>query len=257
MKPNRVGLVCLAGLLLLSGCSKPGEPVAAAPKPPVVVTLAAGTPVSVVLLEALESGKTEEGHRFPVAVIADVKDRQGHVLIPAGAVGEGEVVWSRRGTTMGAVSNEPARLAVTLSHVYAASLERVDIRQEGDRYEFKRESMKSALPKLASEVNMSSEQIVVLQRFEELGLRGMTAEDWQKLHQPPATALDKVFDGSVKRIGLRDLTASLEVSSLAGTLFDRVGRMLKARQVVAPVGTIVEANVVSQVQITLPDRPEE
>ncbi|HXH62371.1 MAG TPA: hypothetical protein VNI20_13570 [Fimbriimonadaceae bacterium] len=83
-------------------------------KPVVVqpVVVKEGTPVSLVLLDPLHSGGSDVGELATVVVSHDVTGEDGRVAIPAGAVGQVEVVRSREASVMTTLVNQPARLWV-------------------------------------------------------------------------------------------------------------------------------------------------
>lgn len=121
-------LVAIASLAIaMSGCQNGGgsaKPEVPAPK---VVTLRAGTPVSLVLMTPLESGGTPEGSVVAFMVADDVRDEAGNVLIPKGSPAQGEVSWSRREEMLGGLTNRPARLKVALKATVDAAGQPVDL----------------------------------------------------------------------------------------------------------------------------------
>jgi hypothetical protein len=75
--------------------SPPSRPPAPKPKPapaaPATRTAAAGTFVDLAVSDTLSSHFTKAGDQFTAAVVADVKDGQGRVVIPAGSTVHGTV----------------------------------------------------------------------------------------------------------------------------------------------------------------------
>lgn len=80
---------------------------------PQELVLAAGTPVSLIVLEPLSSGGSEVGEKVKLMVSEDVKVGKD-VAIPRGTEATGEVTRSRSGSVLGSVSNQPARLEIKL-----------------------------------------------------------------------------------------------------------------------------------------------
>ena len=76
--------------LLVAGCgaNNAGTSGASSAK---TARLAKGTEVSLVLLRQIEAGSSREGLLVPFMVAEDVKDADGSVLVPKGAIAEGEV----------------------------------------------------------------------------------------------------------------------------------------------------------------------
>lgn len=106
-----LGFVVIAAILLTGiGCSS--KTVIDPPAKMVPVTLSAGTKVSLVLLTDLRAGTAEVGSKVTLVVSEDVKDSNGRVLVPRGALAEGEVAESRSEGMLSAAMNRPARLAL-------------------------------------------------------------------------------------------------------------------------------------------------
>ncbi len=80
-------------------------------KPPKKVTLAAGSSIEFLLLRPLHSGDVDEGETAQMVVTKDV-NAGGLIVVPAGTVGELEVVRSREASVMSQMINQPARLEV-------------------------------------------------------------------------------------------------------------------------------------------------
>lgn len=74
--------------------SKPPAPRPAPPKPaaPTSYTLTAGTSLDVAVRDTITSKTAKPGDSFTATVSSDVKDRSGHVVVPAGSLVYGTVV---------------------------------------------------------------------------------------------------------------------------------------------------------------------
>jgi hypothetical protein len=100
--------------------SPPSEPVSAAPAQPTPPQAAAtdngrlpmDTRVVIELGQALSSKDNKTGDRFPIRVAAPVVV-DGHTLVPAGSVGEGEIVYAERGGGGGS----PGKLVLAARYV--------------------------------------------------------------------------------------------------------------------------------------------
>jgi hypothetical protein len=103
----------LASALVVAGCA-PGSGGVATTK---YGTLAAGTELVLSLLGQLEAGQAKEGDKVPLVVSQDVRDDSGNVLIPRGAVVQGEVSWSRSEGSLSGLARQPARLAIRVPEI--------------------------------------------------------------------------------------------------------------------------------------------
>lgn len=254
----------------VAGCGSNQERAAEVETPkPKMARLEAGAPVNLVLLEPLESGKSAEGTKFKMALSADVKGSDGSIVIPAGSIAEGEVVWSRRGRVEAAIVNQPARLAIKVTKALAQSGVEVDLKTAERQYEFKSENTHVAPLSLQLSAPLSEEQRSALQNLSD---NGLAALDDPKVRQAlgtlpiqgkaqnkgkdPITSLgEKVASGRFDRIGSQELMSLTTVSNVADSVLDKLGRMLTAHQVYAPVGTPIPAFVAHETTITIPSAP--
>jgi|CXWL01.1.fsa_nt_gi hypothetical protein len=83
----------------------------------VAVTLNRGTEIKLMLLEKLDSGGSEEGHRVPFVVCENVTDSTGKIVIPMGTPVSGEITQSRAAGALSSVINSPARLRMKLNPI--------------------------------------------------------------------------------------------------------------------------------------------
>jgi hypothetical protein len=95
----------------------PSRPPAPKPKPtpaaPATRTAAAGTFLDLAVGDSLSSKFTKAGDRFAAAVVEDVKDAQGRVVIPAGSTVHGSVVEVKSAPN----PSTPGTMTLTLSSV--------------------------------------------------------------------------------------------------------------------------------------------
>lgn len=116
-----------AGIAVLSGFGyvvwaqantghMPWEKAIAGSSKPAPVSLPKGTPVELILLEGIDAGGTKEGETVDMAVLKDVVI-QGKTVIPLGTKAVAEVSKSRGASLLGAVTNRPARLEITLKYI--------------------------------------------------------------------------------------------------------------------------------------------
>ncbi len=132
------GLVVVAGFLYgvwaLKGKLASAEP---STGKSVTATLAAGTPVNMILLTPLDSGGVKEGKEVKFVVNEDVRSPEGAVVIKQGALATGKVSQSRAGSIGGALANQPARLAVIFDKVESlAGQVALACQKAGEDYDF-------------------------------------------------------------------------------------------------------------------------
>lgn len=128
-KITPIAVMCALGVWL-AGCQRPAE------APPTIVSpLSAGTPVSMILLQEMESGEIPEGAPVSLLVNEDVKDASGHVLITRGTPAQGEVTWSRKEEMLGGLTNRPARLKFRILATSAVDGTAVTLCADKDRPE--------------------------------------------------------------------------------------------------------------------------
>lgn|GEM_PF-5712919 len=264
-------IVWLPMVVALVGCRTPMTPPVVRELPKVErISLGAHTLVRLVLLERLESGISKEGTTFHFAVLQDVKGSNGKVAIEAGTVGQGRVDWSRRGDIGATLIRQPARLAITLGNVKAIEGSEITLGIPNDkvlgeqlgRLEFNAENTKVAGEWKVPE-ELSREDQEALELVELLGMRAFEDQDvkrnLRKLSESLGDQTVEDLQSSAKKLTeLRldkvtpgEIAGLVELSGIADRAFDRLGKMLKARQVVAPVGTEIRATVVGSYSLIL------
>jgi hypothetical protein len=115
--------------------SAPAAPSPTAPAP-TAAALAAGTSLTAATTAEIRSQKNKVGDTVTAKIAADVKDRSGRVVIPAGstvalkvtAIKESE----NKSDTTGTLTLQPTSVSINgQSHPISASIQRVDTRLEG------------------------------------------------------------------------------------------------------------------------------
>jgi hypothetical protein len=118
-----------------SAPARPAVPAPAAPAP-AAASLAAGTSLTAATTAEIRSHKNKVGDTVTAKIAADVKDRSGRVVIPAGstvalkvtAIKESE----NKSDTTGTLTLQPTSVSINgQSHPIAASIKGVDTRLEG------------------------------------------------------------------------------------------------------------------------------
>ena len=118
-----------------SAPARPTAPAPAAPAP-AAVSLAAGTSLTAATTAEIRSHKNKVGDTVTAKIAADVKDRSGRVVIPAGstvalkvtAIKESE----NKSDTTGTLTLQPTSVSINgQSYPIAASIKGVDTRLEG------------------------------------------------------------------------------------------------------------------------------
>lgn len=242
--------------------------------------------VVAVLLDRLESGLTPTGSEFRFAVLNDVKSRDGIVVIPSGSIGKGKVRWSRRASVPSVLINQPARLAIELESVYAMDGTEVYLSvqspsDEGvvlEQYEFTRRNTMPTYQLSEAVTKFNERQQESLELFSLLGIRAFEDQDVKRdlrevSEQEQLTRTTKAFDngvatllersgrefadGELKRLAPDELTVILQLAAVADRSLDRLGKMLKARQIVAPIGCEVPALVRGEYSIKVLQVPEQ
>ncbi len=89
------------------------RPKPATPPAPTMYTAAAGTHLDMAVTDTISSRTSHAGDAFSAKVVDDVKDAQGHVVIPAGAVIGGTVTAVKPAPN----PNEPGTLTLAVSSV--------------------------------------------------------------------------------------------------------------------------------------------
>ncbi|HVL40156.1 MAG TPA: hypothetical protein VM328_12265 [Fimbriimonadaceae bacterium] len=100
------------------------------------VELPSDTPVKLMLLKELGSGRSRLEEEVPLVVTEDVKGPSGKVLIPAGSLAVARVVQVRReGALSAPVLDRPARLAIRLERTWSVDKQAVSLKASKDASE--------------------------------------------------------------------------------------------------------------------------
>ena len=258
----------LGGLLplVLLGCGpKPSPPAPVARK----VTLAAGTPLKLVLLDELTSGGTEKGETVRLALAEPVDGLP--TMTPATAT----VSWSRTEGTLGSMMSRPARLNLTLKSLTGPDGEAIPLSAAPDEakdYELNRDNTGRPGEKDPGDENEVAQRAVqeLIQKGQSGGLDARQVGDLARRLGMGETAkladagrLDEVQSlmrtvragGTVASLASGGtVAAALEMVNLAGDVGRRLGRSLGGRNIRAYPGTVVPAYVLQETTITPPAR---
>ncbi len=63
---------------------------------PAPLSAANGTTIEIEIVDPINSKVAVQGQRFPIRLTVPVRDAEGRAIVPAGAVGEGEVIHARK-----------------------------------------------------------------------------------------------------------------------------------------------------------------
>ena len=268
MKPN--ALVPFLPLLLV-GCRHAAPPPETVVAPPAArtATLAAGTPVELVLFDELTSGGSEKGTEVRLALSKEVEGLPA--MSPAAAV----VSWSRTEGSLGGLTNRPARLNLELKSLRGPSGEEIPLSadpKEPKEYELNRANTgrpDALVQKEPEEVDVSTSVAVqdLIQRGTSGGLDPKQVGDLARKLGMGETAkladagrLDEVQSlcravrtgGTVAGLASGGTAlAALELVNLAGDVGHRLGRSLGGRNIRAYPGTVIPAYIARDTTITL------
>src|SRR5688500_6199471 len=111
--------------------------IACAPETTLTARLDSGTEVKLILMQQLSAGGSKEGEEVAFMVTEDVT-RSGRILIPRGAIAYGRVNWSRSAGALSKITNEPARLAVTIDRTTSIDKRTVMLQatEDGEPFHF-------------------------------------------------------------------------------------------------------------------------
>lgn len=264
---KRIALIIALAALVVAGCKKAPEPKK--------VSLKQGVEIPLVLAANLQAGSSKQGSVVPFIIAEDVKSDDGTVVIAKGAVGYGQVVWSRSEGTLSALMDKPARLDVRLDYVTSIDGQKVKIESEpgkGDEaYEFTRANTGKIGESAAAEQAWSDPdkqkamttlmQLIERSKKSDLANDPQTAELLDKLSKDlnlsysgletkskerVSSLLGSVGNGDVSldrlaRAALPEVTALLELTKVTGFIGKQIGGALKGRTIRAYVGTPVSA----------------
>lgn len=254
--------------LTLAGCQSSAQQTASPPAAPKKVTLTAGTPVKLLLFDELTSGGSEKGAGVRLALAEPLSGLPA--LCPASAV----VSQSRTEGTLGALLNQPARLAIELKGMKTPAGEEIPLLADekgGLEYELNRAN--TGRPEDPSEevppdeaVQMSIRELV--QKGQSQGLDPKQVAELAKRLKLSETAklteagkfneVQTLIQAVRSGTNLASLAtggtvgACMELVRVAGDTCARAGKKLGGRNIRAYPGTIVTAYVAKDTTVTVP-----
>lgn len=268
-------------VVALAGCSGPKE--AATPAGPEYGELKQGTEIKLALMQTLESGVDDEGDHVGLIVTEPVVDANGHVIVAKGAIAEGKVVASRREDTMGALTNRPARLSITVDSVYGVDGSKVLISADSDGnpsegFQFNRantgrpevssakldEMMKDPkneedLKKLGElfvkkgsvDPNSPEAKDLVDRLSKNLQLPNLESVTGKGQTDQVTGLLSSIRSGMKIGGSLNAVGAVMELANVAGDVGSRLSRIMHGRNIKAYAGQPMTAKVVSDTKIAI------
>lgn len=258
-----LGVIGVGGYMAYSKGVLPGAPKR--------VALPADTPVSLVLLDTLESGGSKVGDMVHLIVSRDVTAPSGEIVIPKGSKATGKVTWSRSQSVVSAFANEPARLAIKLDTIVTREGDSVPLKVDtGSDYHLTRENTgrtnfldklqqiwsspeeRAKLDKVVDslkkgvDLSDSGQRNTLSQNARDLGLDALadtlSGDKWKDL-QSTADDLKTQVDDIRKLSGGELLMAAMQYQTLLGNLGSTLEGAVKGRNIRAFPGTEVPAKV--------------
>lgn len=268
---NRLLLLALPLGLLLVGCHHEEHSAAPSAPPPVAqTTIKAGTPVDLVLFDELTSGGSKEGDEVRLALAQPIDG------LPAMCPVKAVVAWSRTEGTLGALTNRPARLTLTLQSLKAPGGEEIPLSADPNGpkdYELNRDNTgrpaAKDLDKAGPDTKAAQQAIQeLIQKGQTSGLDAKSVADLAHRLDMTETArladagqfdrvqsLCRAVRGGTTVAGLASggtVAAAMELVNIAGDVGSRLQRALGGRNIHAYPGTIVKAYVAKDTAVTLP-----
>jgi hypothetical protein len=256
------------------------------------LTVAEGTPVKLILLQELHSGREEEGAEVPLMVAENVVAPDGTVVIQKGTLAKGTVSWSRSEGTVSRFVGQPARLSITLEETLAVDETTVPLRAakdataEDQRYHFTVKNTghvdlgrrmeqiweKEASREMLSQIyegfeggrmpNFESPQTkdALRQLADDLKLEGVARVIEQDQVREMNALLQALRGGNAAKTilsgnALLAVAGVMELANVAGSVGQRLGGMFKGRTIRAHVGTEVQGFVAETVEVRVPENP--
>jgi len=282
-----VGLLGYAALVYFKGAPSPVSIPGAAPAAR-KVQLPAGSELELVLLTPLESGGSEVGKKVDLIVAKDVTTDRGEIIVAKGSLASAKVTKTRSGSTIGTLTNTPARLEITLESVKATDgtviplAITLDDKVDAERravYEFSfanthADFVESGVADLWSDPSAQA----TLKEVAEGVTRGQLPEgdDWKRIAEKLGLedtqaavegsgqadlqkAVDGLRSGDISGLsGLDILLAARalnEVENLASGVDRQLRGMIKGRNIEAHIGTPVKAVTAEQRTVTVRPAP--
>lgn len=256
-------------LVLLGGCRAASGPATSESPAPRKVSLAAGTPIRLVLFDELTSGGSEEGTEVRLALMEPVEG------LPAMSPVTAVVSWSRTEGTLGGLTNRPARLNLKLKSLKGPNGEEIPLSadpKEAQDYELNRANTgrPSTITQKEPEEADDAVGTAVKALIEQGRTEGLNADEVGQLARrlgmdetaklAETGKLDQVQDlcrkirdgGTIAGLASGGtVAAAMELVNLAGDVGHRLGRSLGGRNIRAYPGTVIPAYVAETTVVTL------
>ncbi len=258
--------------LLCSSCAKTHEVKRQ------TVAVSVGTPIKLILIDQLESGVSPEGSSVSLVVADDVRSPEGSLIFVKGASAKGRVIWSRRGQTLAALANQPARLAIGVDQCTASDGSKIQITvrsavNQSDRLQLTRanNAATSSISEPLTEAQLSGlksdfdQLFTAIKDNREAEARSILAHlsvrpdlhgrlgPLEKGGQESLLKALRLAVGSSRFAGPIPMAGqALELIKLSGQVGNRVARMLRARNIIAFPGTEITAFTSEPGQVLAP-----
>lgn len=229
--------IALLIAIFLSGCKS--ETSSAKTPTPAAIELISGTPIKLLLAQALSAGSTREGSQVRFLVAKDVVV-DNRVVIAKGAEAIGTVSWSRSEGSLSSVMNRPARLAVKLESVKAVDGSTVPL---STKIQFDRNNTSAAANvNVSDQLWSDSAKREILTKIAQDLAEGRTPDvSGATEKEALASALQDLGLNDAKKL-LNDDKATFEglLSTLAGSAVQPLGQVDLALHAVKQLGGLVE-----------------
>lgn len=251
------------------------------------VALKKGSGAKILLLAALASGEQSKGDRVPVILAENVVADDGTILMEAGEKGLLEVTRSREASAVTSLMNQPARLEVTFLPLKAIDGQKISLVADasapdepykltrentngldaGDALEdmWKHEEVQGALTKLSdkftgknpsADLSAPDMQKVLADVAKKMNMTNTEAavksgKTWDEVMK----AAQSVQSGNLNGLNGQELLLAVnalgELGKLAGSVDKTLRGTIKGRNISAPVGTALKAQVAKDYTIVL------
>jgi hypothetical protein len=263
----------------------------AKPRPPKESLLAKGTEVQLLLLQPLKAGRSVVGTPVSMIVSEDVLDEAGNILIEAGSIAKAKVAASEAGSIASALTMGAGKLEIDLLDVRTTdgksallcsdaedslapfSLDRTNaIRKDlgdavsavwnheqtqiglaGLRKRFMGEETKEALPNpdIKAVLAAAAKELNMNRTVELLEDESAVKAAWSNVREAAAQVATGDLSGLTNPELIESLKAVGELAKVVDAADNSMKSTVRGREVSAPAGTAVTAQVEEDVQVAL------